>query len=158
MCIFVDFRPFPKSEKWTWRALFSYCGLNPKLRIWITHKYNRTWTNLQLSRVKRLFDNFLENNALKINSNSFWWKFKNFTCIYTLVYILDLDFSQHFPVIFLWIFLAFWSSFHGVTRSTTAVDPQYLKVKECKISLTKNYCINTSIQPISSINKFILKI
>ena len=43
------------------------------------------------------------------------------------------------------------------TRSTTAVDPQHLKVKE-DISLTKNDCITISIQKISSTHKFILKI
>ena len=45
---------------------------------------------------------------------------------------------------------------HAQTRSTTAVDPQHLKVEE-DISLTKNYCITISIQKISSIHKFILK-
>ena len=42
------------------------------------------------------------------------------------------------------------------TRSTTAVDPWHLKVKEQDISLTKNYTIN--IKRISSIHIFIFKI
>ena len=45
----------------------------------------------------------------------------------------------------------------SATRSTTAVDPQHLKVKQKYISLTKNYFITISIQKISSIHKFILK-
>ena len=45
------------------------------------------------------------------------------------------------------------------TRSTTAVDPCQLKLKEKDISLTKNYyCITISIQEISSVQKFVLKI
>ena len=44
------------------------------------------------------------------------------------------------------------------TKSTTAVDPWHFKVKEYDISLTKNYCINISIQKISSIYKLILKV
>ena len=45
------------------------------------------------------------------------------------------------------------------TRSTTAVDPFQLKLKEKDISLTKNYyCITISIQEISSVQKFVLKI
>ena len=40
------------------------------------------------------------------------------------------------------------------TRSTTAVDPQHLKVKE-DISLAKDYCITISIQKISSIHKMV---
>ena len=43
-------------------------------------------------------------------------------------------------------------------RGTTAKDPLHLKIKEQHISLTKNYCITFSIQKISSIHKFILKI
>ena len=43
------------------------------------------------------------------------------------------------------------------TRSTTAVEPRHLKVKEKDISLTKKYCITISIIKISSIHKFILK-
>ena len=43
-----------------------------------------------------------------------------------------------------------------LTRRTTAVEPQHLKVKE-DISLTKNYCISISIQKISSVHKFIFK-
>ena len=43
------------------------------------------------------------------------------------------------------------------TKSTTAVDPRQLNLKE-NISLIKNYCITISIQKISSIHKFILKI
>ena len=42
------------------------------------------------------------------------------------------------------------------TRSTTAVDLRYLKVKKKDISLTKNYSITISIPEISSIHKFIL--
>ena len=38
------------------------------------------------------------------------------------------------------------------------MDPCHLKVKEKYIDLTKNYCVTISIQKISSINKFILKI
>ena len=44
------------------------------------------------------------------------------------------------------------------TRNTTAVDPRHLKVKEYDISLTINYCTTSSIQKISSIHTFILKI
>ena len=44
------------------------------------------------------------------------------------------------------------------TRSTTAVDPRHLKVKEKDISPTQNYCITVSIQIISSIYILILKI
>ena len=44
------------------------------------------------------------------------------------------------------------------TRSTTAVDPRHLKVKEYDINLTENYYITIRIQIISSIYKFILKI
>ena len=44
------------------------------------------------------------------------------------------------------------------TRSKTPVDPQHLKFKEKDISLNKNYCITISIQKISSIDIFILKI
>ena len=36
--------------------------------------------------------------------------------------------------------------------------PRHLKVKELNISLTRNYCITISIQLISSIHIFILKI
>ena len=43
-------------------------------------------------------------------------------------------------------------------RSTTAVYPRHLKVKEQDISLTKNYCITISIKIISSIHIFILRI
>ena len=43
------------------------------------------------------------------------------------------------------------------TRSTIAMDPWHLKVKEKGISLTKNYWIIISIQQISSIQIFILK-
>ena len=46
----------------------------------------------------------------------------------------------------------------GLTRSTIAVDPQHLKVKEQDISLTKNYCITINIKIISSINIFNFKI
>ena len=45
------------------------------------------------------------------------------------------------------------------TRSTTAVDPRQLKLKEKDISLTKNYYyVTISIQEISSVQKFVLKI
>ena len=44
------------------------------------------------------------------------------------------------------------------TRSTTAVDPQHLKVKQQGISLPRNYSIIVSIQIITSIHTFILKI
>ena len=44
------------------------------------------------------------------------------------------------------------------TRSTTAVGHRHLKVKDKDISQTKNYCITNSIQKISSIHIFILKI
>ena len=43
------------------------------------------------------------------------------------------------------------------TRSTTAMDPRHLKVKEKDISLTKKYCITISILKVSSIHKFIFK-
>ena len=43
------------------------------------------------------------------------------------------------------------------TRSTTAVDPGHLRVKEYDISLTKNYCITIIIKIISSIQTFIFK-
>ena len=46
----------------------------------------------------------------------------------------------------------------NLTRSTIAVDPQDSKVKEQDISLTKKFCITISIQKISSIHKFIIKI
>ena len=36
--------------------------------------------------------------------------------------------------------------------------PRHLKVKELNISLTRNYCVTISIQLISSIHIFILKI
>ena len=45
-----------------------------------------------------------------------------------------------------------------ITRSTTAVDPRHLKVKEKDISLTKYYCIIISIQKLKSIHKYILTI
>ena len=45
-----------------------------------------------------------------------------------------------------------------INKSTTAVDPQHSKVKEQDISLTRNYCIIVSIQIITSIHTFILKI
>ena len=45
-----------------------------------------------------------------------------------------------------------------LSRSTTAVDPHHLKVKEQDISLTKNYCITINIKIISSIHIFIFKI
>ena len=45
-----------------------------------------------------------------------------------------------------------------VTRSTTAVDHQHLKVKEKDVSLAKTNCITISIEKISSFQKFILKI
>ena len=38
------------------------------------------------------------------------------------------------------------------------MDSQHLKVKRHNICLTKNYCITISIQKISSIHKFMLKI
>ena len=44
------------------------------------------------------------------------------------------------------------------TKCPAAVDLQHLKVKEQDINLTKSYCITISIQKISSIDKFILKI
>ena len=44
------------------------------------------------------------------------------------------------------------------TKCPAAVDLQNLKVKEQDINLTKSYCITISIQKISSIDKFILKI
>ena len=48
----------------------------------------------------------------------------------------------------------------NITRSTTAVNPQHLKVKWQDICLTKNYCISINIRRISSnfIHKFIIKI
>ena len=46
----------------------------------------------------------------------------------------------------------------NLTRSTIAVDPWDSKVKEQDISLTKKFCITISIQKISSIHKFIIKI
>ena len=46
----------------------------------------------------------------------------------------------------------------NLTRSTIAVDPRDSKVKEQDISLTKKFCITISIQKISSIHKFIIKI
>ena len=42
------------------------------------------------------------------------------------------------------------------TRSTIAVDPRHLKVKEYNISLTKTYNITISIQKFNSIHKFTL--
>ena len=54
-----------------------------------------------------------------------------------------------------------WSNNPGsidLTRSTTAVDPQHLKVKEQDTSLTKNYGITINIKIISSIQIFIFKI
>ena len=44
------------------------------------------------------------------------------------------------------------------TRSTNAMDPQSLKVKEQDINLTNNYCITISIPKIIPIHQCILKI
>ena len=38
------------------------------------------------------------------------------------------------------------------------MEPRHLKAKRYDISLTKNYCITISIQKISSVDKFMLKI
>ena len=37
------------------------------------------------------------------------------------------------------------------------MDPWHLKIKEKDINLIKNYCITSSMQKISSIDRFILK-
>ena len=49
-------------------------------------------------------------------------------------------------------------TFQELKKSTFAVGPQHLKVKEQDTSLTKNYCITINIKTISSIHIFIFKI
>ena len=44
------------------------------------------------------------------------------------------------------------------TRSTAVVVSQHLKIKESDIHLTENYCTTISIQKISPIHEFIVKI
>ena len=44
------------------------------------------------------------------------------------------------------------------TRSTAVVVPQHFKIKESDIHLTENYCTTISIQKISPIHEFIVKI
>ena len=48
-------------------------------------------------------------------------------------------------------------TFQELKKSTFAVGPQHLKVKEQDTSLTKNYCITINIKTISSIHILMLR-
>ena len=99
---------------------------------------------------------------LKINR--FWWKyFKKVILFYKALHnIIEIkcQLNRLYQHIFFWSLKTTQKRYMILfkTKSTTAVDPQHLKVKEQDISLTRNYCIIVSIQIISSIHTFILKI